>query len=445
MLEIKPLNISMPTEVQIHFHIIHASINQNEQTMTLHGHLYMFAKVEMYPTFSIKVGCNLDYSAFPYDVNTCALSIFATQRMSEVQLKVYYGMPPTLSLGWGDQADKRVISDFEIINVTNSLSYYKHGNTTDLEPITANEMAISWAYHFTVFFSSHYLNFNSRFILGQFFTPQSHFVVSAIFNILPFFLPSLTYAIYSFVSNVVLQAVFLQELINKLPLVANTVPKSVSFYSITMLLNVTSLALHLVFHYLTDRHDPPPKLILSLLSLLKFTPFTPKNSTEQDNNNVGATLLVSLFAAASIYGQVNSICPDSQAEMVTQECLMGPTGPPGLDGSPGKPGEKGDDAEKPLGRQGPRGPPGEQGPEGLDGSPGRDAYPGQAGPIGEPGVPGYQGAAGPDGEEGPRGPSGGLGQDAEYCKCPDREGGSNAAMNANSSTTYRRKAKHRKH
>ncbi|CAI2341283.1 unnamed protein product [Caenorhabditis sp. 36 PRJEB53466] len=100
----------------------------------------------------------------------------------------------------------------------------------------------------------------------------------------------------------------------------------------------------------------------------------------------------------------------------------GPPGAPGLDGKPGSPGGKGDDGEKPLGRQGPRGPPGEAGPEGPTGPNGRDAYPGQAGPQGEPGIQGYGGSAGQDGPEGPTGPAGLPGKDAEYCKCPGREG-----------------------
>ncbi|KIH62637.1 hypothetical protein ANCDUO_07080 [Ancylostoma duodenale] len=98
----------------------------------------------MYPTFSIKVGCNFDYSDYPKDVNSCTLAVFAKQRMSEVRLKNYYNYPPTLSIGWGSQSDKRVISDFEILNVSHYITYYKHGNSSTLEPITANELAISW-------------------------------------------------------------------------------------------------------------------------------------------------------------------------------------------------------------------------------------------------------------------------------------------------------------
>ncbi|KAK6021804.1 hypothetical protein OSTOST_12516 [Ostertagia ostertagi] len=34
-------NTSQPLDINIHFHIVHVSINQEEQTMTVHGHLYM--------------------------------------------------------------------------------------------------------------------------------------------------------------------------------------------------------------------------------------------------------------------------------------------------------------------------------------------------------------------------------------------------------------------
>ncbi|VDO23673.1 unnamed protein product [Heligmosomoides polygyrus] len=198
-------NASNPVDVSIHFHIVHVSINQEEQTMTVHGHLYMTwideflgwdvsayngirisrcakwrvwqpkisvansvggifsafeisshahvlvqslgkeqARVEMYPTFSIKVGCNLDFSNYPSDAHACELMVFSKQRMSEVRLKIYYDMPPTLSIGWGSQADKRMISDFEILNVSNHLSYYKQGDMTSDVPITAEEMSNAW-------------------------------------------------------------------------------------------------------------------------------------------------------------------------------------------------------------------------------------------------------------------------------------------------------------
>ncbi|KAK6742257.1 hypothetical protein RB195_009863 [Necator americanus] len=310
-------NASLPVEVSIHFHIVHISINQEEQTMTVHGHLYMTwideflgwdisafngiriarcpkwrvwqpkikvansvagiysafeisshahvlvqslgkeqAKVEMYPTFSIKVGCNFDYSDYPRDVNSCSLSVFAKQRMSEVRLKNYYNYPPTLSIGWGSQSDKRVISDFEILNVSHSITFYKHGNTSAIEPITSNELAVSWSIlHTTIYFRRHSVMFGISMLLPC--------LVSAVFNVLPFFLPSLNYSVYTLLSNVIIQAVFLQEIVNGIPLSASRVPSSVLFYSTTMLCNMVSLVIHILL--LVMEHQSSPFLLRPLL------------------------------------------------------------------------------------------------------------------------------------------------------------------------------------
>lgn len=58
-----------------------------------------WSRIEIYPTFSIKIGCKFDYSAYPFDTQICALGIYTANRMSEVQLSVYYNMQPTVLLG----------------------------------------------------------------------------------------------------------------------------------------------------------------------------------------------------------------------------------------------------------------------------------------------------------------------------------------------------------
>ncbi|CAJ0597608.1 unnamed protein product [Cylicocyclus nassatus] len=386
-------NVSQPVEVSIHFHIVHVSINQEEQTMTVHGHLYMTwydeylgwdvndfngiritrcskwrvwqpkikvansvagiysafeisshahvlvqtmgkeqAKVEMYPTFSIKVGCNFDYADYPRDINSCSLSVFAKQRMSEVRLKNYYNYPPTLSIGWGSQSDKRIISDFEILNVSHSITYYKHGNTTTLEPITANELAVSWSIlHTTIFIKRHSVMFGVSMLLPC--------LVSAAFNILPFFLPSLNYAVYTLLSNVIIQAIFLQEIVNGMPLSASRVPSSVLFYSVTMFCNMISLVIH-IFFVMIEQQATPFKLRPMIINLGKAiaerTPYKTASPIVALRGTIGmstisatsgalvfsgATLIVSLFAAAAIFSQINSIWSELDAEMSTFKVL----------------------------------------------------------------------------------------------------------------------------
>ncbi|KAK5964219.1 Acetylcholine receptor protein cup-4, partial [Trichostrongylus colubriformis] len=131
-------------EISSHAHVILQSLGKTQ------------TRIEMYPTFSIKVGCDFEFSDYPNDVNSCAISVFTKQRMTEVILKNYYDMPPTLSIGWGSQSDKRIISDFEILNVTSHVTYYANGDISMDEPATANEMAETWSVlHTTVYFRRH--------------------------------------------------------------------------------------------------------------------------------------------------------------------------------------------------------------------------------------------------------------------------------------------------
>uniref|UniRef100_A0A183F3R5 Neur_chan_LBD domain-containing protein n=1 Tax=Heligmosomoides polygyrus TaxID=6339 RepID=A0A183F3R5_HELPZ len=192
---------STSTNVTVHFDIHHVSINQNEQTMTVHGTVLMKwldeflgwdpqdfkgiefiscpewrvwrpkirvansasgvfsnyevasyahvlvktlgkeqAMLSMYPLFSAKVGCNLDFSTFPEDAHSCTVSFFTKQSMNEVRLAVLNDMAPTVNLGWDAQSNKRIISDFEILNVSSELFYYRNGDITALEP-SKNELS----------------------------------------------------------------------------------------------------------------------------------------------------------------------------------------------------------------------------------------------------------------------------------------------------------------
>ncbi|KAK6040560.1 hypothetical protein COOONC_21935 [Cooperia oncophora] len=182
--------------------------------------------------------------------------------------------------GWGSQADKRVISDFEILNVSSHLTYYSNGEISVVEPATATEMAATWSVlHTTIYFQRHSVMFGVCMLLpclvsqvfvkstglssyiragdsidlnqahvsfgvlkpatifpmsATFFMIQQPYdnclfpsiQVSAAFNILPFFLTSLNYSVYTLLSNVIIQAIFLQEMVNGMPLSANRVPKS---------------------------------------------------------------------------------------------------------------------------------------------------------------------------------------------------------------------------
>ncbi|CAB3397572.1 unnamed protein product [Caenorhabditis bovis] len=100
---------------------------------------------------------------------------------------------------------------------------------------------------------------------------------------------------------------------------------------------------------------------------------------------------------------------------------IGPPGPPGEDGIVGERGVNGIDGVKYIPRNGVKG---AVGPAGNEGHPGSKGKPGLPGP---PGIPGYEGMfglrgiAGQQGPVGPPGPQGLPGEDATYCKCPERD------------------------
>lgn len=291
-------NGSTPTDVDVHWHIIHVSVNQKEQTMTLHGHIYMRwydeflvwdpkdfngihyvrvkkwqvwqpkikvsntasglgsafdfstsahviiqmiekdrAKVEMYPTFSIKVGCMFDFGEFPYDENKCSVNLFATETMAEVQLQNLYNLPPTLSFGWDEQKMKRIISDFKITNVTVSSFYYGNGNVTKTAPVSGFDLSTTWSMlAVNVGFVRH-----SPYYWATIIAPT---LVCSIFILMSFFAPTVHFAFMINIMAFYLQFFFLQDLTIKIPLYLSKTPSPVSLYYILIYSNILSIIFH---------------------------------------------------------------------------------------------------------------------------------------------------------------------------------------------------------
>ncbi|EFP04230.1 CRE-CUP-4 protein [Caenorhabditis remanei] len=284
-------NISQPIVVDVHWHIIHVSINQLEQTMTVHGHIYMRwydeflvwdpkdfngihyarvkkwqvwqpkikvsnsasglgsafdfstsahviiqmiekdrAKVEMYPTFSIKVGCSFDFGDFPNDANKCAVNLFSTATMNEVQLQNLYSIPPTLSFGWEEQKMKRIISDFKIQNVSCSSFYYSQGNISNTAPVTGFDAGITWSMlAITVNFVRHSPLFFSAILAPCWIT--------AVITVLSFYIISIPLSIYMLIMNTYVQMIFFNDFTKKLPLTLSKTPPSVTLFHTLVLSN----------------------------------------------------------------------------------------------------------------------------------------------------------------------------------------------------------------
>uniref|UniRef100_A0A1I7ZHW3 Neur_chan_LBD domain-containing protein n=1 Tax=Steinernema glaseri TaxID=37863 RepID=A0A1I7ZHW3_9BILA len=276
-------NQSLPINVQLHIYLMHLSVDQLQQTMTVHGHIYMTwrdeiavwdkadyngvfqtmakqwdiwtpdlrianrvsgagqyfeiskrshatlvsngpesTRVEIYPTFSIKMACKFDYSDYPYDEQSCALRLYTAQPMSEVQLTVYYNINPSVLLGWGSQSAKRHISDWELVEVTNNISYYADRSYSYKVPMTGAQISKTWSIHLTwVKVRRIALYYGIALVLPG--------LVSMVFNTLSFLSPNTDQSFYILVANFFLQAVFLQDFIYELPPAVGGKPRIVRF------------------------------------------------------------------------------------------------------------------------------------------------------------------------------------------------------------------------
>uniref|UniRef100_A0A1I7SU57 Neur_chan_LBD domain-containing protein n=1 Tax=Bursaphelenchus xylophilus TaxID=6326 RepID=A0A1I7SU57_BURXY len=198
-------NQSMPLKAQAHVYIMHFSVQEQQQSMKLYGHIYMtwfdemavwepsnytnvrstmvsqwqlwqpeikvansiagsgqyfeiskrshaaltsitstMTKVEIYPTFSISIGCNFDFSDYPFDEQECALRFYNSNPMSEVELLVYYELKPSVMLAWND-TNKKFISNWMLENATANISYYYNREYNDTRPETAAEKELTWS------------------------------------------------------------------------------------------------------------------------------------------------------------------------------------------------------------------------------------------------------------------------------------------------------------
>ncbi|MFH4974004.1 hypothetical protein AB6A40_000713 [Gnathostoma spinigerum] len=290
-------NESAPITVDLHVYLMHLSVDQNEQTLILHGHVFMswkdefavweasehngistmivrqwevwtpdlkitnsvsgvgqyfeisrrshitvqsqgknFSRMEMYPTFAIKIGCKFDYSAYPYDEHICPLGLFTSNRMSEIQLSVLYDIQPTVLLGWGSQSEKKHISDWQLVKAKSNLSYFSLGGYSDEPPQTAEEIDVSWSILYTWI----HIKRNAPYFGPVVLLPL---LLSLLLITISFLMPSPESAIYALIGNFFFIAAFMEDIISRLPPATGRPPRIVFLTAIVILLNTISIGL----------------------------------------------------------------------------------------------------------------------------------------------------------------------------------------------------------
>uniref|UniRef100_A0A8R1IDS9 Uncharacterized protein n=1 Tax=Caenorhabditis japonica TaxID=281687 RepID=A0A8R1IDS9_CAEJA len=129
---------------------------------------------------------------------------------------------------------KRIISDFKIQNVSSESIYYSTGNVTTQPPVTGIELANTWSMlKVTVSFIRH-----SPLFVAAVATPC---LITALINILTFFVPSIPFSVYILMTNVFIQMIFLQDMVNKLPLTIHAMPSSCKYSQIQLQVKLNNL------------------------------------------------------------------------------------------------------------------------------------------------------------------------------------------------------------
>ncbi|VDM39022.1 unnamed protein product [Toxocara canis] len=170
-----------------------------------------WSRVEVYPTFSIKVGCSFDFSSYPYDRQRCALGIFTTYRMSD--------------------------------KVSTNLSYYSNGKYSSVRPVDPEQLDVSWSILYTWL----YLKRNA-FCFGLGVLLPS--MIAYMFVIFSFLLPSPESSIYILIANLFLLGVFLEDLITMLPPTIGRAPRIVYFTGLNLVLTTIAIGIQFWLRYI---------------------------------------------------------------------------------------------------------------------------------------------------------------------------------------------------
>uniref|UniRef100_A0A0K0FSC3 Acetylcholine receptor-like protein cup-4 (inferred by orthology to a C. elegans protein) n=1 Tax=Strongyloides venezuelensis TaxID=75913 RepID=A0A0K0FSC3_STRVS len=295
-------NITSHLDVYVYLYINHLTVNQNEQTMTIHGQLYStwtdeFAvwnpvdfnnirqtyarywdiwtpdfrvansaggiysyfdinkrthatlvyvganktKVEITPTFSIKIGCIFDFSSYPFDEQSCSIRLFLLDPMSRLRIKVYYDLNPTIHLSWGTKDNKTVISEWEFVSVTNNITYHINGNHSLIPPKDPGQFDFSWTLY------SCYIKVRrfSGYFLPTCILP---FITCWILNTSTFLIHERQVSICIALVNLIIQSIFINDTIYQIPVTTGSKPMYTYCISTLMITSAITLFIHLLIN-----------------------------------------------------------------------------------------------------------------------------------------------------------------------------------------------------
>ncbi|KAI6176969.1 Acetylcholine receptor-like protein cup-4 [Aphelenchoides bicaudatus] len=300
-------NQNLPTVVSMHMHLMHFSVQERKQSIKVFGHLYLnwfdeFAtwdpskfnnvkttmvsqwetwqpdikvansisgvnqffevskrshstltsvdqnrtKVELYPTFSISVGCDFDFTNWPFDEQTCDLRFYTSSTMNEVELSLYYNLNPSVVLSWDEDSNKRHISEWQLVDVLANSTYFRYRNYNNTRPTNPFDIAQTWSMiTCTILLRRNSLNYWYTLALPGF--------SSLVINLLSFFVYKVETSMLMMAFNLLLQVIFLHDALDIMPPSVGGKPNIIIFASGLMFFTFAALMLQIWLKLSSDK------------------------------------------------------------------------------------------------------------------------------------------------------------------------------------------------
>uniref|UniRef100_A0AC34RI39 Neurotransmitter-gated ion-channel ligand-binding domain-containing protein n=1 Tax=Panagrolaimus sp. JU765 TaxID=591449 RepID=A0AC34RI39_9BILA len=322
--KIKPTrNQSLPITVKAHIYVMHFSLDESEQTLLLNGHIFLTwydelavwdpaqfnnlrftiarqwelwqpdlrvansvaganqvfeisrrshaslesvtptsTKVQMYPTFLIKIGCHFDYSNYPYDEQSCALRLYPLSRMNDVILEVYYDLSPSVLLGWGDEAENKHIGEWRLVETSSNVTYFRRRKFQSERPANASEAARTWS----ILMVGFVLRRASSMYWVTMGLPA---ITSSVFNIISFLAAKPEHGLMITIGNLFIQVIFLQDFLKQLPPAVGKAPPIVVFTDGLLIMTIIAMVIHLINKRLVVQKAVLPQKYVLLFSKIR--------------------------------------------------------------------------------------------------------------------------------------------------------------------------------
>uniref|UniRef100_A0AC35TNK4 Neur_chan_LBD domain-containing protein n=1 Tax=Rhabditophanes sp. KR3021 TaxID=114890 RepID=A0AC35TNK4_9BILA len=204
----------------------HATLIHQNNTLT---------KVEVYPRFSIKVGCFFNFANYPYDETTCPLSIYVPENLARIRLRSAYNFESSILLNYGHTGStKTAVSDWVYKGVNTNISFFLNGNYSEYIPIEGSELAMSWSVY------NCYITIQ-RFSGYFYITAILPFIGCWLISLSTFFFKKRSQSAVIMIANLFIQSIYLHDMIRDAPSSTLNPPKIITVMTVLFFCSALNL------------------------------------------------------------------------------------------------------------------------------------------------------------------------------------------------------------